>query len=179
MKILLIGPQGSGKSTQGKFLAKYLKVPFISTGDILREMAKEDNDEGKRIRHILDEGRLVDDETVISLIRKRVQRKDSRDGFILDGYPRTLEQAYKLDELNFDKALYFKVSKEIVLERMLERGREDDTDKLIKKRLEIYFQQTESLLNYYKNKEILIEIDGEGSIEQIQQRVRNELNGLQ
>src|SRR5437867_3736934 len=109
MKILLIGPQGSGKSTQGKLLAENLQIPFISTGDIFREIANESSDEGRRIKQILDEGRLVDDETVISLIRKRIQLNDCQNGFILDGYPRTLEQAIKVEDLAFDRAIYFNV----------------------------------------------------------------------
>lgn len=172
MKILLIGPQGSGKSTQGKLLVEYLNIPYISTGDIFRLIASEDSEEGRRIKGVLDAGKLVDDETVVTLIKQRIQSDDCKNGFILDGYPRNIEQALKLSNLNFDKAVYFKVPQDLVLERLLKRGREDDTDELIKKRLEYYCQQTEPLLNYYRNKGILIEIDGIGAIEKIQQDLR-------
>lgn len=172
MKILLIGPQGSGKSTQGKLLADYLNIPYISTGDIFRNIASVDTDEGRRIKTILDSGKLVDDETVVSLIKKRISESDCGSGFILDGYPRTLEQAQKAEDLNFERAIYFKIPKGVVLERLLKRGREDDTEELIKKRLEIYFQETEPLLSYFKDKGILVEIDGVDEVEKIKQVVR-------
>lgn len=174
-KILIIGPQGSGKSTQGKLLAEYLRIPFIATGDIFREIANEDTGEGRRIRQILDEGKLVDDKTVVKLIKKRVREDNCKNGFILDGYSRTLEQAKAVVDLNFDKAIYFNVSKDSVLERLLKRGREDDTEELIKKRLELYFQQTQPLLEYYKNLGILLEINGEGEIGKIQDDLRKSL----
>lgn len=175
MRILLIGPQGSGKSTQGKLLAEHLSIPFIVTGDLLREIASSGTDEGKRIKNILESGNLVDDETVVSLIRERVQRPDCQNGFILDGYPRTLEQAKKVEDLNFDKALYINAPKIEVMQRLLKRGRIDDSEELIKKRLDLYFAQTEPLLENYKNKGILIEIDGLGDIEKIQNNIRNSL----
>lgn len=175
MKILLIGPQGSGKTTQGKLLSEFLKVPFIVTGDILRAITSSDTEEGKRIKGILESGNLVDDETVIKLIRERVSKDDCQNGFILDGYPRTLEQAKRIEDLNFDKAIYFKAPKEVVLDRLLKRGRIDDTKELIQKRLELYFQQTESLLEYYRNKGLLLEVSGEGEIEKIQQELRKSL----
>lgn len=175
MKILLIGPQGSGKSTQGKFLAGSLNIPFISTGDIFREIASTDSEEGKRIKQILDQGKLVDDETVVSLIKNKLGEDAYKNGFILDGYPRTLEQAEKVDDLGFEKAIYFKIPQEVVVERLLKRGREDDTEELIKKRLELYSEQTEPLLEYYKNKGILVEINGVGDIDKIQNDIKEQI----
>lgn len=172
MKILLIGPQGSGKSTQGKFLANYLKIPFISTGDIFRQISQEDTDEGRRIKQILDLGQLVDDQTTIGLIKKRLQDPGCRSGFVLDGYPRTLEQAEEVSDLQFDKVFYFKIPQEVVLERLLKRGRADDTEEAIKKRLELYFTQTQPLLDYYKNLGILVEIDGIGDIQIVQDEIK-------
>ncbi len=172
MKILLIGPQGSGKSTQGKLLSQYLNIPFIVTGDILREITNSDTDEGRRIKQILSSGNLVDDETVISLIKSRVEKDDCRDGFILDGYPRTLEQAKRVEDLSFDKAIYIKAPIEEVTQRLLKRGRADDREDLIKKRLELYFKQTQPLLDLYKNTGILVEVDGVGDIEKIQTEIK-------
>lgn len=174
MRILLIGPQGSGKSTQGKLLAEYLKIPYISTGDIFRAIAAETSAEGIRIKQILDSGQLVDDQTVINLIKERISRPDCLNGFILDGYPRTLAQAEKIN-LNFNKVIYLKISQELVLNRLLKRGRADDTEDLINKRLDLYYQQTESLLDYYKNKSALLEIDATRDIPTIQDEIKKSL----
>ncbi|OGE33906.1 hypothetical protein A3C59_01190 [Candidatus Daviesbacteria bacterium RIFCSPHIGHO2_02_FULL_36_13] len=170
-----MGPQGSGKSTQGKLMSDYLNIPFIVTGDILREIAGSDTAEGKRLKEILESGNLVDDETVVSLIKGRLQKDDCKTGFILDGYPRTLEQAQSIEDINFEKAIYIKIPKEETLKRLLKRGRTDDIEELINRRLELYFQQTEPLLEYYKNKGILVEIDGMGDIEKIQSDIREKI----
>lgn len=167
MKILLIGPQGSGKSTQGKILADYLKVPYISTGDIFRQIAKTD----QRIKQILDAGELMDDETTVKLVKERLAERDSQNGFILDGYPRNLEQAEKID-LNFDKVFYIHIPEEEVLKRLLRRGRADDTEQSIKKRLELYYSQTQPLLDYYKRLGILVEVDGRGQIQAVQDEIK-------
>lgn len=175
MKILLIGSQGSGKSTQGKLLSDYLDIPFVVTGDLLREIAATETEEGKRIKEILESGNLVDDETVISLIKERLRREDCQSGFILDGYPRTLEQAQNLDGLGFDKAIYINAPKDEVSQRLLKRGRADDTKELIRKRLDLYFQQTQPLLDFYKTRGILVEINGIGEIANIQNQIRESI----
>ncbi len=172
MRILLIGPQGSGKSTQGKLLEEKLQIPYISTGDIFRSIATQDTDEGRRIKQILSSGELVDDKTTVDLIKKRIQSEDSQNGFILDGYPRTLEQANQAVDLNFDKAFYLKIPKSVVLNRLLKRGRVDDTEELINKRLDLYYQETQPLLDYYRNQGILVEINGEGDIQTIQDEIK-------
>lgn len=172
MKLLLIGPQGSGKSTQGKLLEKDLHIPYISTGEIFRNIASTNTKEGRRIRQILDTGELVDDKTAIKLIKQRIQQSDCQNGFILDGYPRTRNQAYRVADLNFDKAFYLKLPQAVALERLLHRGRKDDTKELIKRRLNLYYQQTQPLLDYYKNKGILLEIDATGSIKAVQDEIK-------
>src|SRR5258708_6391468 len=102
MKILLIGPQGSGKSTQGKLLAEYLKIPYISTGDIFRKISQEDSEEGRKIKQIIESGQLVDDQTTATLVKRTIENPAYQSG-ILDGYPRNLEQAKLVPNLNFDK----------------------------------------------------------------------------
>lgn len=174
MKILLIGPQGSGKSTQAGLLAEFLNLPKISTGDIFRQLAQEDSEEGRQMRQVMNEGKLIDDGTTAKIVGQRLQKDDVRNGFILDGYPRNLAQKELFDP-GFNQVIYLKVPDEEVIKRLMARGREDDTLEAIKKRLELYYQQTEPLLDDYKNQGILVEIDGIGNIEEIQQRVRENL----
>ena len=171
MKILLIGPQGSGKSTQAKLSAGYLNVPVISTGDIFRKLMQEDTGPGRAIKKILDEGRLVDDQTTSKIVKERLSQPDYQGGFVLDGYPRTVEQIRIFDP-EFNKVFYLDVPEEEVIKRLMARGREDDSEQLIKTRLDLYYKQTKPLLDYYRSQGILIEIDGKGSIEKIQDEIR-------
>lgn len=171
MKILLIGPQGSGKSTQAKLLSEFLGIPNISTGDIFRNLSKDNSEDGQKVRTILGAGKLVDDEMTAGIVKKRLQEEDCKKGFILDGYPRNIRQVEIFDP-EFDKVIYLKASSEEVLRRLLERGREDDTKELIETRLNLYFEQTKPLLEYYMNHGKLVEIDGLGDIEKIQREIR-------
>ncbi len=171
MKILLIGPQGSGKSTQAKLLAQYLQVPVISTGDIFRKLVQEDTDMGRLLKKILDEGQLVDDQTTCRIVKERLSQSDCRTGLVMDGYPRNLEQM-KIFDPKFDKVFHLKVADEEVIKRLMDRGRGDDTMDAIKTRLALYCEQTRPLLDYYGGQGIFIEIDGTGSIEKIQEEIR-------
>lgn len=175
MKILLIGPQGSGKSTQGKLLANSLQIPYISTGESFRKIASENTDEGRRIKQIIESGNLVDDQTTAELLAKRIQADDCQNGFILDGYPRNVEQARKIADLNFDKVIYLNIADQVVLERLLKRGRVDDTASSIKTRLDLYYQQTQSLIDYYKNQGLLVEIDATVNIQTVQDAIKKSL----
>lgn len=171
MKILLIGPQGSGKSTQASLLAEHLNLPKISVGDIFRELSTKESSEAQRIREILQSGNLVDDQTTSEIVKNRLSEADCQNGFILDGYPRTIEQMQIFDP-KFDKVIYLEVPKEEVMKRLMARGRADDTHELIETRLNLYFKQTQPLLDYYKKQGILIEINGIGSIDQIQEEIK-------
>lgn len=168
MKILLIGPQGSGKSTQAKLLSEYLKVPLISTGEIFRAM--------EVVRNILEEGKLVDDKATSEIVKNRLTKPDCQKGFILDGYPRNVAQRGLFDP-QFDKVVYLNVPDEELMKRLMMRGRADDTLETIKTRLDLYHEQTKPLLNYYQSQKILIEIYGMGGIEEIQGRIREVFNG--
>ena len=169
MKILFIGPQGSGKSTQGKMLAQHLNIPYLSTGDIFRNLG--DDGQGKRIKQILSEGKLVDDATTCELVKNKLSDYEFKENFILDGYPRTLEQLNSFDP-NLEKVMYLKVPKEELVQRLVKRGRADDTPELIRTRLDYYFAQTEPLLEYFRQKGILTEINGLGNIDEIQEKIK-------
>jgi len=175
MKILLIGPQGSGKSTQGKLLAEFLGVPYISTGDIFRQIALQDSEEGRKIKQTIESGRLIDNQTTVALLEKRIKEADCQNGFVLDGYPRNLEQVRLVPTLDFDKVLYINVLEQEVVDRLLKRGRPDDTKEGVKRRLNLYHEQTQPLLDYYKNQEILVEIDGKGDIRKVQDEIKKSL----
>lgn len=175
MKVVIIGPPGSGKSTQGKLLADFLNIPYISTGDIFRKIASENSDRGQKIRQILNEGKLVDDKTTSEIVEERLKEADLMAGFIFDGYPRTFEQIKYFDP-GFDKVFYLKLSDEEATKRLLERGRTDDKLELIAERLKIYHQLTAPILDYYRQKNLLESIDGSSSIDQIQQKIRQALN---
>ncbi len=175
MKILLIGPQGSGKSTQAKLLSEYLHLPSISTGEIFRSIASENNNQGIKIKIILDQGKLVDDEITAELVASKLKQPDYQHGFILDGYPRTEEQL-RLFDPEVDKVFYLKLSDQAIMDRLLKRGREDDTEELIKTRLNFYHLQTQPLINHYKVKGMLTEINGEQSMNEVQTNIRNALS---
>lgn len=175
-KILFLGPQGSGKSTQAKLLAGFFKIPVISTGDIFRKLMQQQRDAlGQMVKKTLEEGRLVDDQTTCTIVRRRLQQPDCERGFILDGYPRTLEQV-KIFDPRFDAVFYLDLPEEVAIKRLFRRGREDDTSEIIKMRLDLYYRETQPLLDYYRKLGILKEIKAEGSIESIQSQIQSKLS---
>lgn len=169
MKLLIVGPQGSGKSTQSKLLAETLRVPFIETGQIFRDM-------GGKVRTFLQAGEMVPDDITSEIVRKRLEDGVYKNGFIMNGYPRNLNQVELFDP-GFDKVFYLKVSDEEVIDRLLKRAREDDTRELIEKRLSDYHKLTEPILEHYKGIGILEEIEGSGKVEEIQQILKDKVNG--
>lgn len=176
MKILFIGPQGAGKSTQGKLLAEHLNVPYISTGDIFRNFVNEGTEESKKVQEILSSGHLVDDQTTAEIVRKRLQEPDTRDGFVLDGYPRTRNQVDIFDP-GFDKVIYLDLSDSEAIVRLLLRGRDDDTKELIAQRLKLYREQTEPILEYYAKPNVFKNIKAHFSVEQIREEIRKAIDG--
>lgn len=169
MKILLIGPQGSGKSTQGKLLAQFLGLPYISSGDIFRKMQGE-------IKRILDQGKLVDDVTVSKIVKEKLQEEKYQKGFVFDGYPRTMEQI-RLYDPGFDRVIFLDLPDDEATKRLLARGRQDDTPELIAERLRNYHHQTDPILDFFKKQGNLISVNGTASIEEIQHKIRNAVNG--
>ncbi len=194
---MIIGPQGSGKGTQAKLISKKYNIPHIPTGDLLREAVKNKTELGLKIKDILDNGELVPDEIVISLIKKKI--KDCDNSFVLDGFPRTIEQAKALDKITkLDKVIDIIVSDKESIKRISGRRscpkcgsvfhvvtnkpkkegicdncgteliqREDDKEGVIKKRLKIYHEETSLLEDFYRNEDILEEINGEQPIEKV------------
>jgi len=170
MKIVLIGIQGSGKSTQGNLLSKKLKVPYLSTGHILRDLAKQKTPHGRYIKEILNTGVLLPDEEIIPIVEKYLERLEYKNGYIIDGFPRTVKQA-KVFNGGIDQVIYLNVSDKEALWRLSYRHdpeREDDeTLVAIRKRIEIFHKYTKPVLDYYRKKDMLIELNGEEDINKI------------
>ena len=173
MKIILIGIQGAGKSTQGNLLRDKLKIPYLSTGHIFREMAKEKTSLGRYIKEIMNAGFLIPDEKTVEIVSEYLKKPEYKRGYILDGFPRTIEQVKKFQN-GVDKVVYLKVSDREALWRLSYRngeGREDETLTAIRKRIELFHKLTEPALDYYKQEGLLVEIDGEKSIEEIHKEI--------
>lgn len=170
-RVILLGPPNSGKGTQAKILAERLEVPHISTGDMLREACDAGTELGERVRHILAAGELVDDDTMADLVAARLSREDARDGFLLDGYPRTERQVEDLERIlgdtAVDRVVLIDVPEDELIQRGLGRGREDDTEEVIRKRIRVYRKQTEPLVEHYGNIGVLETVDGDRPIEQV------------
>jgi adenylate kinase len=163
VNVLLLGPQGSGKGTQAKRIARDYGIPHIATGDIIRAMKQEDSDLGRELKAVYDRGDLVSDDLMIRIIEDRLAREDAQDGFILDGFPRTLPQAEALDAMlrdldrKLDIVLEFQLRDRETLQRRLlqraaEEDRSDDTPEAIARRLALYYEQTEPLVEYYRSR---------------------------
>jgi|SRR3989344_3016271 len=176
MKVLITGPQGSGKTTQSEFLAKYLNLPLIDVGQMLRVLAQEDSEDGRKIKEKLDQGLMAPNGIVSERIRERVEGIGSRDGFIVDGYPRVLDQL-KIYDPDYNLVIYLDISDGVAVERLVKRGREDDKPELVKKRLSLYHLLTEPVLAYYLQKGILRKINGERSKEEIGEDIKRLFNG--
>jgi len=199
MNLIFLGPPGVGKGTIAKEIVKEKSIPQISTGDLLRAAVKEGSELGKKAKEYMDAGRLVPDDLVINLLKERISKDDCKNGFILDGFPRTIPQAEALErEVKIDKVLNFKALNETIIQRLSGRRtckscnaiyhlknippkaegkcdkcggelfqRDDDKPEAIKKRLEVYQQQTSPLIDFYKEKGILVDIETEKPIPEI------------
>ncbi|WCZ31824.1 adenylate kinase [Corynebacterium massiliense] len=174
MRYVLLGPPGAGKGTQAKLLSEKLNIPHISTGDLFRANIGEGTDLGKEAKQYMDAGKLVPTDVTARMVEDRLRQDDAQDGFLLDGFPRTVEQAEILDKLlkdmntELDGVLNFKVSDDVVVERMLARGRDDDNEETIRTRMEVYRTETQPLVEHYGDQ--IIPIDAEGDVDEINER---------
>jgi len=188
MRLIFMGPPGAGKGTQAKLIATRKGVPQISTGEILRQAVAAGTEMGRKAREFMESGGLVPDAVVIGIIEDRLKEADAAAGYILDGFPRTLEQARALDEMvmrmgqKIQCAINIEVAETELVQRLLDRarkeGRSDDTEPVIKKRLQTYREQTEPLIGYYDRAGILKPIVGTGSMAEITDRILAVINGL-
>ncbi|WP_298865816.1 adenylate kinase [uncultured Microbacterium sp.] len=180
-RLLIVGPQGSGKGTQGVRVAQALGIPVVSTGDIFRANIKEGTDLGKQVTAILDAGDLVPDELTSEIVRDRLSQDDAANGFLLDGYPRNTAQVGHLDAFladggtALDAIILLDVPREESISRLrlraVEQGRSDDTDEAIAHRLDIYEHETAPIISVYEPRGIVDRIDGVGSLDEITARI--------
>lgn len=181
MRIVLLGPPGSGKGTQAARLKDLLKVPHVSTGDLLRAAVKAGTPLGLQAKAAMDAGELVSDELMLSLIEERLGQPDIANGYILDGYPRNLAQAEALDQVlerigqPVDLAISVTVNEGEIVDRLskraIEEGRSDDTEDVIRNRLRVYAEQTAPVAGHYAERGQLREVDGMGSVEEVNRRM--------
>jgi adenylate kinase len=186
--ILLLGPQGSGKGTQAQRIAADFDIPHIATGDIIRAMKEADSPLGRELKAIYDRGELVSDELMIRLIQDRLAWDDAENGFILDGFPRTMPQAEALGELlrelgrDLDIVFEFQVPdretlRERILKRAWEEGRSDDSPEALARRLALYYEQTEPLVEYYRSRHgNVVGIHADRSVEDVYREIQESLD---
>jgi adenylate kinase len=185
MRIVLLGAPGSGKGSQAALLVRELDLPHISTGELLREAVKAGTLLGQKAEAVINRGELVSDDIMLGLLEERLTEADVKNGFILDGYPRNLAQAEALDELlerigqPVDEALQIDVDVEMVIDRIAKRaaeeGRSDDTEDVVRKRIEVYGGQSAPVIDYYARRGLLSRVLGEGTIDEVFQRIKGVL----
>jgi adenylate kinase len=181
MRIVLIGPPGAGKGTQAARLVERFGIPHLSTGDMLREAVRLGTDVGRQAEPYMKAGRLVPDDLVEQLVIERIGHPDCRGGYLLDGFPRTAAQAKMLDKLiadygqALDVAIKIDLDKEILLDRLSGRGRDDDDALVVAQRLQQYAELTEPMAAYYRSRGKLREIGGLGSKDEVFDRIMNEI----
>lgn len=176
MNIVVVGQVGSGKSTQAQLLADRLGLPLLNVGDLLYYASQESTERARKIKKIMESGGMVDDKTTLQLVEEHLRGEEHGRGTVIDGFPRTLNQAQKFS-IPIAKVFNIKVSDQTSTDRLLARGRSDDTTEVIKNRLKIYHEETEPIIAFYNKLGILEEVDGERSVEEITQDILGRLNG--
>ena len=184
-RLLLIGPPGAGKGTQAARLAEAFGIPAISTGDIFRENVKNETELGRAAKAFMDRGEYVPDSLTNDLVRDRLSKSDAAGGFLLDGYPRTIDQVHELDDIlqaagtKLDAVVLIAADTDEVVRRLLnraiEQGRADDTEEVIRRRMEIYAEQTAPLIDVYSSRNLVREVDGLGEVAEVTERILSAL----
>ncbi|WP_342001839.1 adenylate kinase [Microbacterium sp. LWH7-1.2] len=180
-RLLIVGPQGSGKGTQGIRIAEAFGVPAISTGDVFRAAVADESELGSQVKAIIEAGDLVPDELTSAVVRERLSQPDAEGGFLLDGYPRNVAQVMHLDEFlegrdeELDAVILLDVPREESISRIAgraaEQGRTDDTEEVIANRLAIYERETAPILGVYEARDLVVSIDGVGTLDEITERI--------
>ena len=185
MRLILMGPPGAGKGTQAKYVAEKFDIPAISTGDIFRANVSQGTPLGVEAKRYMDAGEYVPDEVTNHMVRNRIDEPDAKSGFLLDGYPRTLAQVEELDGMiaftghRLDAVVVLSCDPDELVARLLQRaqtdGRADDTEDVIRRRQEVYLEQTAPLIEVYRERGLLIEVDGMGEVGEVTARVLDAL----
>ncbi|WP_414578838.1 adenylate kinase [Anabaena sp. CCY 9402-a] len=168
-RLIFLGPPGAGKGTQAQILAEHLHIPHISTGEILRQAMKEQTPLGIKAQSYVDGGELVPDQLVQDLVAERLNQQDAKSGWILDGFPRKVTQAAFLEELlqktgqGGERVVNLDAPDAVVIARLLDRGRKDDSEEVIRRRLEVYRNETAPLIDYYRDRQKLLTVNGDQS----------------
>lgn len=180
-RLLIVGPPGAGKGTQASRIAERYGIPWISTGDIFRANIKAGTDLGKRVSQLIEAGQLVPDELTNEIVADRLKQEDAANGFLLDGYPRTVDQVHALDRAleadarALDAVVLLEVDTDEVVTRLLGRaeveGRADDTEEVIRHRQNVYQEQTTPLVDLYTTRDLLVTVDGLGEVEEVTSRI--------
>jgi adenylate kinase len=188
LRLIIMGPPGAGKGTQAKFIAEHFGIPAISTGDIFRANVSRGTELGVQAQRYMDAGEYVPDEVTNLMVRNRIDEPDAEPGFLLDGYPRTLAQVEELDGMirftghSLDAVVVLTVDPNEIVQRLLQRaqveGRPDDTEDVIRRRQELYTEQTEPLIGVYRERGLLIEVDGMGEVSDVTARIFDALDTI-
>ncbi|TAG96497.1 MAG: adenylate kinase [Oscillatoriales cyanobacterium] len=188
MQLIFMGPPGAGKGTQAQLLATLWKIPHISTGDILRACVVAKTTLGQKAQAYMDAGDLVPDQLLMDIVQERMNQPDASAGWILDGFPRTVPQAAFFDTLLCDvgggksgkdcdlRAVNLDVPDNILVTRLLSRGRQDDNEETIRRRLQVYREQTEPLIEFYRDRQQLVAVDGDQSMEEVTAQLQQALS---
>lgn len=180
MRLLFIGPPGAGKGTQAGKVAARLGIPHISTGAMFRDHVARNTELGKKVEAIMAAGDYVPDEVTVAMLQERIDQADARNGFILDGFPRTEAQVESLDVLlddhGLDQVVVFEVDEDELVDRLVARGRADDNRETIRTRFKVYQEQTQPLIDTYEGRGITVYVDGIGEVEEVTERILAKLN---